>query len=381
MRYKLYLLMVTFLTISACSSVTYTPPPIPTETPVMSMTSITPLLRCGCNNLRKAIQRKVNQNERLRRFLVVITPSDFLDGTVKNGSISDGKFFDVGYLQLKAIFTSWFPRDAVVITVDDIPFLSPFGHTGSIVLGVGGIKRERYEYLKKVYKVDDIYRLTGSFYKMDGEIPLKDSGYAVTAESKGTDASGGVSFGNARNTNVVGMNVILGRIDTNEAIASTIIEARVNKRSTELQFKFNWLEEVSRFTGGSFSKKFVLAEGIHGAQHSLLEAAALWFMGMSFGQDARLNVCLNSPSSDPMVIAEHAAKLAGLSTSEKIIKIQEMLVKKELLPSEEYEAGKLDQATKKAIRQLEINENRYETPHIEKTLDALYLILLTDQGK
>jgi hypothetical protein len=36
---------------------------------------------------------------------------------------------------------------------------------------------------------------------------------------------------------------------------------RVNKESTELQFKLNWLEDVTRFSGGSLSKKLVLAEG------------------------------------------------------------------------------------------------------------------------
>jgi len=379
-----YLLFATWLMVSSCSSITYAPPAVPSEAPVMTMTNLTPLLSCVGTNLQKTIQQKgsfftaPNKTGRVPRFLLIINPSDFIDGTVRqNNGISEGKLFDVGYLQLKAIFTRWFPREAVLVTIDEIPFLRQFGIVGSRITQVGGLRDEDYKLLKTIYKVDHIFRLAGAFYKLDGEIPLKDLGYAGTAESRGTDASGGISFGKSNSTNVLGMNVILGTIDTNEAVASTIIEARVNKKSTEVQFKFNWLEDVSRFTGGSISRKLVLAEGVHGAQHLLLEATALWFMGAFFGQEAKLPVCLNAPESDPSKVANQAADLGNLSYSDKVTKIQEVLVQKGLLETG-YSVGELDQRTMGAIRKFEVDRQMYETPHIDKTLDDLYLRLLTN---
>lgn len=373
-----------------CSNLQVKTPSLSTETPVMTMSNMTPLLNCVGLNLQQTVQRKGSylsklmelrktgdyeslpeRKGRVGRYLVVINQNDFMDGTVRRAAAVDGKLSDVSSLQLKAIFARWFPNSAIVVTANDIPILRTFGLPGSLFTNFGTLLNKHYEDLKKVYNVDDVYLLSGSFSKLDGDFPVNDSGYGLLAGSKGSSAIGELEFGRSKNTNVLGLNVILGRVNTNEAIASTLVEARIHRSSAEIKFKI-----LPGEASGSVSRKVVLSEGIHGAQHMLLEAAAMWFVSILFNQDVNLESCFTSPKANPAILNKNVAKWDSLSELEKVSEIQAILLEKGFL-SNEYESGELDEPTITAIRKYELSEQIYEAPHLGINLDDLYIRLKT----
>jgi hypothetical protein len=222
--------------------------------------------------------------------------------------------------------------------------------------------------LSQQYNADNIVYLSGSFNRLDNETPQVDAGQGTHIKEDG-DLGVAFSTGKAKQESIVGLSTSIGHVGTNTELSSTLIEARMQKTSGEIKFSM-----VPGDTNIALSKKIILAEGVHGTQQMLLEAAALWFIGLAYADEANLNSCMGT-NSDPTHVIKQQNDWSTLKEKEKITRIQQLLERADQLAAGDYQSGVLDAPTKKAIRAYEATHGLFYTPHLQSNLDRLYLHL------
>lgn len=372
-----YGLLVSLL-ISGCSHTTHIASSINSETPAVSMSTMTPLLACAANNIVTAYQQygafhpKTNPKG-LKRMLVVIDKSEFSDGTVRKLAASDGPLADENQAQMKAILNRWLPYNIISIPSREVPILRRHGVKGSAISRLGTLPANDAKALREGYKVDTVVYFSGAFTKLDNDIPLLDDGIGKHLKVKGSLGLA-ASTGQAKRTAILGLSASVGHVDTNIALTSTLIEARIHRSSGEIKFSV-----VPGDVNFSMSKKLIISEGVQGTQQMLLEAAALWFIGQSYPEYANLGQCFNKKATHPMDVITHTDTWEKMKPEQRITWLQTALQQRGYLTPDRYQQGVLDQPTQQAMRRYAIKHKRYYVPYSEKSLAKLYQHLLRDK--
>lgn len=361
------------LAVSGCATTsTFSTTPLNKETPMMSSSSMTPLLKCVADNVIKAHQESgaysAQNPEGIQRLLVVVERDQFADGTVRREAAYDGPLADDNQSQMKAILNRWIPSYILTLPAREVPVLRRNGVKGSAISRFGNLEADAYMALAKQYNVDNVVYFSGSFTKLDNETPLLDKGWGSHGKIDG-DLGLAFSKGRATRESVVGLSVSLGHVGTNTVISSTMIEARMHKQSNEVK-----LSMVPGDANVALSKKVIVSEGVQGTQQMLLEAAALWFVGLAYPNDAGLAACLNS-DRNPLDLLSSYERWKAASKRVQIAELQTLLTTKGMLTGE-YTSGVMDDVTKEAIRAYDLKHGLFHTPHIEGNLDSLYVHLI-----
>ena len=374
-RYSVFLGLLTLLT--GCSSHIALNSSLNSEPPVLSISSMTPLLKCAADNVVQAYkaqqlcsacaEAKQAQAQRISRLLVVIDNDQFIDGTVRKNSAADGPLADSNQAQMKAILNRWIPSAILTIPAREIPLLRRNGVKGSSVTNFGTLDAETYKALQAQYSVDNIVYFSGAFTKLDNDTPLIDQGYGSHIKNDGTIGAA-LSKGEAKRETVLGLSTSLGHVGTNTLLSSTMIEARMHRTSNEIKFS------LAPGEGNiALSKKIIVSEGVQGTQQMLLEAAALWFIGLAYPQQAKLNQCLGAPAHPERMLSA-LAQWEAFSPWEQIDHVQGLLRQQGFLDSA-YLRGNMDEPTQKAIREYSTAKGLFHTPHTTESLENLYLHL------
>jgi hypothetical protein len=332
---------------------------------------MSPLLKCVAGNVIQAYREKgayhANNNPQgIKRLLVIIDDDQFEDGTVRKGAASDGPLADSNHDQMKAILNRWIPSYILTLPAREIPILRRNSVKGSAITSFGTLESTTYQALGQQYGVDNIVYFSGAFTKLDDDPHPLDKGQGTHAK---LDSDIGIAFsrGKAEREAVVGLSASLGHVGTNTILSSTMIEARMHNTSSEIKFSV-----VPGDANIALTRKIILSEGVQGTQQMLLEAAALWFVGLAYPQDAGLAQCLTAANPEDML--KRMKSWHVLKQKERIALIQGLLSDAKIL-TQGYEEGKLDDMTRQAIRAYDQKYNLFHTPHIETSLDNLYLHL------
>ncbi len=360
-----------------CSNTTLSTKTLNEETPVVAVSNMTPLLQCVANNVIEAYGSKGAYHSQsnpagVKKMLVVIEEDQFGDGTVRKEAANDGPLADNNQAQMKAIINRLLPSHIVALPSREIPLLRRNSLKSSAITAFGTLDPTQYLALSQQYRADNIVYLSGSFNRLDNETPQVDAGHGTHIKEDG-DLGVAFSTGKAKQESIVGLSTSIGHVGTNTELSSTLIEARMQKTSGEIKFSM-----VPGDTNVALSKKVILAEGVQGTQHMLLEAAALWFIGLAYAEEANLDGCMGT-ASDPAYLVNQQKDWGTLKEKEKITRIQQLLEQAEQLAAGGYQSGVLDAPTRKAIRAYEAAHGLFYTPHLQSNLDRLYLQLSARQ--
>ncbi len=360
--------------LNACSSTVALNSALNSEPPMLSISSMTPLLKCAADNVVQAHKEQQacdcdeeKKPKSISRLLVVIDNDQFADGTVRKNSASDGPLADSNQAQMKAILNRWIPSYILTIPAREIPLLRRNGVKGSSVTNFGTLDADTYKALQSQYSVDNIVYFSGAFTKLDNDTPVLDQGFGSHIKNDGTIGAA-FSKGRAERETVLGLSTSLGHVGTNTLLSSTMIEARMHRSSNEIKFSLAPGE-----ANLALSKKIIVSEGVQGTQQMLLEAAALWFIGLAYPQQAKLSQCLAEPGHPNRMLGE-LEQWQGLSETQQIARVQSLLKQQGQLKAE-YQQGVMDGNTLLAIRKYATANSLFYTPHTAKSLDSLYLHL------
>lgn len=359
------------LLLAGCSSYSIDTASMNRETPILSTSSISPLLKCVAGNVIQAHRENGAYNvasnpQGIKRLLVIIDDDQFEDGTVRKGAANDGPLADSNHAQMKAILNRWIPSYILTLPAREIPVLRRNSVKGSAITPFGTLESNAYQTLGQQYSVDNIVYFSGAFTKLDDDPHPLDKGRGTHAK---LDGDTGIAFsrGKAEREAVVGLSASLGHVGTNTILSSTMIEARMHNTSSEIKFSL-----VPGDANIALTKKIIISEGVQGTQQMLLEAAALWFVGLAYPQEAGLAQCLTAANPEDML--KRLESWHALKHKERIALIQNLLSEADIL-KQGYEKGKLDDLTRQAIREYDQTYGLFHTPHIENNLDNLYLHL------
>ena len=361
--------------LTSCSSSVSLTRTLNSEPPTLSISTMTPLLKCAADNVIQAYKAQQacntctegNKPPAISRLLVVIDSDQFADGTIRKNSAADGPLADSNQVQMKAILNRWIPSYILTIPAREVPLLRRNGVKGSSVTNFGTLDAETYKALQAQYSADNIVYFSGAFTKLDNDTPLTDQGYGSHIKNDGTTGAA-FSKGSAERESVLGLSISLGHVGTNTLLSSTMIEARMHRSSNEIKFSLAPGE-----ANIALSRKIIVSEGVQGTQQMLLEAAALWFIGLAYPQQAKLSQCLGTPGHPGPMLAG-LKQWQALSEVQQIAQIQALLRQQGLLKTA-YPQGVMDEQTLRALRQYATANGLFYTPHTAKSLDNLYLHL------
>lgn len=360
------------LLLGGCSNTTHTTKTLNDEAPMLAMSNMTPLLECAANNVVSAYNRKGAYHSQtnpagVKKMLVVIEENQFGDGTIRKQAANDGALADENHAQMKAIINRLIPSHIIAIPSREIPLLRRNSLNSSAITAYGTLDAANYTMLSQQYQADSILYFSGSFNRLDSDTPQVDQGHGSHIKGNGNIGTA-FSTGKAKQEALVGLSTSIGHAGTNTELSSTLIEARMRKTSSEIKFSI-----VPGDANIALSKKTILAEGIHGTQQMLLEAAALWFIGLAYQNEAQMESCIGT-NSDPAHLIAQQQTWGTLNEKAKIALIQQLLGQAGYLTNG-YKKGRLDNKTKQAMRAYETAHDLFYTPHLQSTLDRLYLHL------
>ncbi len=343
---------------SGCTSVDSTMSNINRETPYPALTNLTETVKC--------IGTKINESKSATILLLV---DDFFDGTVPvvtnskavltkayrtNGPLADGGKYD---------FEALIKR-----TVSNKKILIPYSMPAGLIQQqdiYGRLNMKFLQNLTKLYKVSGVIRLKGVFTQNDSSDYIN-KGVGNSGEIDGKHGQAEVEFGISEASKSMSLAVHLGNALDNTLIAATTLTLNTHTRSDEFSVGLGYGEGSM-----SFAKESKVKEGVHGAQRTLVEAAALWILrGMYSKID--FSECMSKDGSTPKKTITANDKWLSLDEKNKIKYLKLML--KEL----EYYTGSINDKYNdnlwKAIADYEA-DNNILIPHTKSNLGDLFIML------
>ncbi|MBO0614818.1 hypothetical protein [Thiothrix fructosivorans] len=287
----------TLLALSGCGaySVTHIEPML-AQTPTPSRTNITQAIQCMGNGLA------ASTSSRAYIFLV----RDLPDGTVKEGPYQNGALSDAGRVQFintlseqihphVGLVTDKYPTIFQQLTKEDDTGLNRFGLPSSKnVHAFTSIFRsivDASRSTKQLPPADSIIPLVvdGSFTRMDGDNFYQEGDGHNAGSKSDTDEekSGQIDFGKTNSARSLTLAVNLIDPRTNLVVSSRSFDLTFSRTNDKKRFR---VALGDGFYGYSYSE--VMVEGLHSAQQTLLDAAAMWVVDKAYGDEIDFSSCL-----------------------------------------------------------------------------------------
>lgn len=325
---------VSLATMSGCSSNQLVIKQDFKETPKVSRTNMSNAIAC----MGQALQKGNSNNAYV--FLV----RDVNDGTVKDGPYQDGPLSDAGRVQLLNVLSEHLQPHVGLVT-DTFPMmfsqlgkeglgLNRFGLPASENLNVfmssykGIIQNARRH--KKLSPASNVVPLivSGSFTRFDSDnLIQKGSGQNFgsrtkrLAENELDDiwrrASGQADIGNTSSARAI-------------SLVMNLIDPRNNLVVSSQAFDLIFYRENKTFrlrigVGDGYygiSKNQVEVEGVHSAQKTLLDAAALWMINKAYGGQTNFGSCFSKAQRRLTMTTAEIAQIdkANLAAQEALVR-------------------------------------------------------------
>ncbi|WP_339135070.1 MAG: hypothetical protein WGN25_16985 [Candidatus Electrothrix sp. GW3-4] len=356
---KLYFFCIyLLLAASGCSNINSSMSNINTETPHDALTNLTETVKC--------VGKKLSESESSPVLFLV---DDFFDGTVPiitdskaliiSSMRDNGPLADAGKYDFEAIIKRSVYNKKIVI-----PYSLPNGLIRENVYG--RLDKKYLLELAKIYGVTGIIRIKGVFTQNDSE-DYHSKGFGNNAEVDGKHGSAEIEYGKAESSKSLSLTVHVGNAMDNTIVAATTLTLNTHTKSNEFSVGFGAGEG-----GVSFAREEKLNEAMHGAQRTLVEAAALWVLRGLYGEKIDFNGCLGESGPSPNETVSAYQIWLELDKLTRIRYLKLMLRKLNYYFGEinyDYSAELQD-----AITCFE-EENGLLIPHTENNLGDLFILL------
>lgn len=283
-------------TFSGCAaySVTHVEPMLK-HTPTPSRTNITQAVQCMGNTLN---------NSRIPRAYIFMV-RDLPDGTVKQGPYQNGPMSDAGRTQFintlsehlhphVGLVTDKYPdifqqarKENIGLNRFGLPSSNNVRAFTSIFKGIIDAARQS----RRLPPVSQVIPLVvdGSFTRMDSD-NYHQYGDAHNGGFRGDSnnrQSGQIDFGNTQSARAITLAINLVDPRTNLVVAARSFDLQFSRTNDKRRFR---IALGDGFYG--YSRNEVIVEGLHSAQQTLLDAAAMWVIEKSYGDKINFSACL-----------------------------------------------------------------------------------------
>lgn len=342
---------------SGCTDTTSTMSNITTETPYVALTNLTETIKC--------MGRKIEQSDSPAILLLV---DDFYDGTVPiitdskalviSSMRQNGPLADAGKYDFEAIIKRSVSGKKIVI-----PYSLPIGLVKENIFG--RLDKKYLLGLAKMYKASGIIRVKGVFTQNDSSEYYSKG----TGTNNGVDGKHGeteIEYGTVQGSKSISLVVHLGNAMNNTLAGATTLTLNTHSKKNELSIGFGYGEG-----GISFTREIKIEEGLHGAQRTLVEAAAMWVLRGLYNK-VDFSQCLADQGPAPQVTISGYQKWLEFDSQTGIKYLKLML--REL----KYYSGKIDshydRQLQKAVASYEA-DNDLLIPHTQNNLGDLFILL------
>jgi len=322
------------LALSGCSTNTLKIAKEFKETPKVSHSNMTDAIACMGGALKK------DRSDNAYIFLI----RNLNDGTVKDSAYQDSPLSDAGRIQLMNVLSEHLTPNVGLVT-DTFPLM--FSQTGKEKIGLnrfglpspenqqafmrsytGIIQNARRA--KKHSPATNIVPLivSGSFTRFDTDnLTQRGSGQNAGTRTRRLaeneidtiwdESSGQIDHGNTSSARAISLVINLVDPRNNLVVSSQALDLifyRTNKT-----FKLR-LGIGNGYYG--ISKSEVAVEGVHGAQKTLIDAAALWLINKAYGGQTDFSSCFNSAQQRMTLSSAQISQIdkASLAAQTAIVK-------------------------------------------------------------
>jgi len=321
--------------LSACSSNTLKIKKEFKETPEVTRSNMTDAISC----MGGALKKGTSDNAYI--FLI----RDVNDGTVKDSVYQDGPLADSGRIQLINVMSEHLYPHVGLVTdtfplmfsqqANEGPGLNRFGVPSAKSMNIfmasyaGIIQNARKA--KRLPAASNVVPLivSGSFTRFDTDnLVQQGSGQNIGSRTKQLaenekdtifrQASGQIDIGNTSSARA--LSLVINLIDPRNNLV-------VSSKALDLIFYRNNKTFRMRIGLGDgyygVSKNAVTVEGVHGAQKTLLDAAALWLINKAYGGKTDFSSCFSNKQRRITMTAKEIAQI-----DQKSLEAQDILVEK-----------------------------------------------------
>lgn len=325
---------VSLLLLSSCSSNITKISKELKDTPDVSRSNMTDAISC----MGSALQKGSSDNAYI--FLI----RNMNDGTVKDSVYQDSPLSDAGRIQMMNVLSEHLNPHVGLVT-DTFPLM--FSQTGKESLGLnrfglpslenqqafmqsytGIIQNARRA--KNITAATNIVPLivSGSFTRFDSD-NIAQNGYGHNAgtrtkrlaENEIDDIykkpSGQIDIG--KTSSARALSLVINLVDPRNNLV-------VSSQALDLLFYRNNKTFRLRIGAGAgyygVSKNAVMVEGVHGAQKTLIDAAALWLINKAYGGQTNFSACFNSKQQRITLSSEQISQIdnASLRNQQAIVR-------------------------------------------------------------
>lgn len=279
----------------------------------------------------------------------------------------NGPLADSGKYDFEAIIKRTVGGNKIVI-----PYSMPLGLLQEDLYG-----KNPAEYIKnlaKTYSSSHIFRIKGIFTQNDSA-DYYNKGASGGGETKGKHGEAEIEYGVSKASRSLSLAVHLGDPATNTLIAATTLTLNSYTESDKFSVGFGYGEGSV-----SFASQARLREGIHGAQRTLIEAAALWALRGIYQNYQYANQKISVDFSSCFA-ADGPSPNATVTAYQKWLKLSEQQRIKSLklmLREAKYYTGSIDSIydaeIQKAVSLYEV-DNNMSIPHTKSNLGDIFISL------
>jgi hypothetical protein len=345
---------------SGCSDVSSSLSNISVETPYSAVTNLTQALKC--------MGERINQSDSPAVLLLV---DEFFDGTVpvvtdtkvfagkavrENGPLADGGKYDFEAVIKRSI------SDEKI----RIPYSLPTGLTTQEDM-YGRLSPQFFEELKKTYGAAAVIRVKAIFTQNDSS-DFRSSGFGSGADIEGNHGETELEYGVSEGVKTLSLTVQLGIVPGNIVGPATTLTLNMRTRSDEFSIGFGYGEGSM-----SFAKESRVKEGLHGAQRTLVEGAAMWMLRGIYGSRLDFSPCFTGGGPAPNAVIAAYQQWLRLDEGERNIRLKLML--KELNCYSGPISKEHDEALTQAVAAYEKKDHEMLIPHTKSNLADLFIVL------
>jgi hypothetical protein len=266
------------------------------ETPKASKTNMSNAIQCMGRQLEKTTTTKL---------AYVFLVREITDGTITNSIYQNGPLSDAGRIQLiHALSEHTFPYLGLV--TDQFPLMfkqqpkegvgiNRFGLTNNnnmntflAVFGsiIGNARKQKQ--LPPIAGVVPLV-ISGSFTRLDNDNLYQEGwGHNGGSRDRGgdNDYSGQIDYGKTSSSKMISLIINLIEPRYNLVVASQSFDLIFSRENKRFRLRFTLHDG---FYG--VSKDEIEVEGLHGAQQTLIDAAALWILNRAYGEETNFKTC------------------------------------------------------------------------------------------
>ncbi|MCI5127013.1 MAG: hypothetical protein D3907_00630 [Candidatus Electrothrix sp. AUS3] len=330
---------------------------ITNETPHVALTNLTETIKC----MGKAIEQSDSP-------AILLLVDDFYDGTVPiitdskalviSSMRQNGPLADAGKYDFEAIIKRSVSGKKIII-----PYSLPIGLVKENLFG--RLDKKYLLGLAKMYKASGIIRVKGVFTQNDSS-EYYSQGIGTNNGVDGKHGEAEIEYGAVQGSKSISLVIHLGNAMNNTLAGATTLTLNTHSKKDELSIGFGYGEG-----GMSFTKETQIEEGLHGAQRTLVEAAAMWILRGLY-KKVNFNQCLGDQGPAPqMTISAYQQWLEFDSqTGIKYLKL--------MLRELKYYSGKIDSHYDRQLQQAVASyeaDNDLLIPHTQNNLGDLFILL------